>query len=352
MKERKLKEKMKLWAAVFALWLLALVLFMSLSGAREALLKIEHLNPFFLLAAVFFVFMSPYIYALNLKLLLHFLGGKISFLKMFKITLAGFFVDNVLPNIAPGGEFTIAYLMHEKAGVEYSKAFATVVAQIVSWFFGFSIFAITVILSVVIKGAYDFTLLVIIMVLFALFAFSLLIIIYLIVDLNMCRKLVVKGARFAAKIAYYITKKENFKPELLGAWADKTVLNFHTSVIPLLHKKKIIVNGLLMSFQHFFVSMAFFMVMLASGIFIPVYTAMFIYLAVTMTSLLSLLPGGIGVFEIVSISFMSMGAGLVDGTLFTTIFRLISYWLIVFVGAIVTLKMGLETLIENEEFKL
>ncbi len=323
---------------------------LTISGIDQAILQATNINFSFLALAVLLTLLSPIIYSFSLNILLHFLGGKLSPLKMLSITITGFFVDNLLPNVAPGGEFTIAYLMN-KNGVPYSTAFATVVAQMVAWFIGFVIFALSIILIVIITGSYNLSLLILIGLLLIMFIICLVVIIYLIIDLKMCRKMVSIGARWSTKLIYIITKKEDFNPTEFAKWADRTVVKFHTSVMPFLKEKTILFNGLLMSFQHFSVAFSFYMVTLAFGISMPVHSILLIYLAVTLLSLLSFLPGGLGVFEIATITLTSIGAGIVGGTIITGVFRLISYWLIMFIGGFLALHMGIEKLIEKEDFK-
>mgnify|MGYP001560338196 FL=1 len=99
-----------------------------------------------------------------------------------------------------------------------------------------------------------------------------------------------------------------------------------------------------MSIHHFMFASSFYFVILAFGGNISFILAAGIFITVSLVSLLSLIPGQLGIYEVLSISFLTLTVGLVNGTLVTSVVRLIQYWSIIFIGGFFAIQLGLETI--------
>jgi uncharacterized protein (TIRG00374 family) len=130
-------------------------------------------------------------------------------------------------------------------------------------------------------------------------------------------------------------------------WVCSTIRSFHSSMEPFIHSKRTIaLSCVLMTLHHFLGALAFWFMVLAFNVWLPMEMALLIIVMTVLVSLMSLLPGGLGPFEIVSISLLSLSAGLASGALIGSVFRLMQYWSIVFSGGLMALETSLEEIMD------
>lgn len=340
------KKKLRVFTLIFALWVAAMGLLLYNLGTEKAWNVLTSMNAYYVAAAACAICFSKLIYIVNLKWLLHFLGGKASFFTMCRATLIGMFVDNVLPTILPVGETTMGYMLYKK-GVPLPKAMAAVVAQGISWFVGFIFLFVGVFAWILATGKVSGDLLLIALLPFLLFCSFLVLFVYLTLNVSRCKKVLKEILNRLTFLFSAITKKRTTKQEI-NAFVYKTVEEFHGAIYPFLSRKKILsVSFLLLSFHHFFVALSFFFVLQAFGMNIPLDIAFFTFLAISLVSLVSFLPGGLGVYEATSISLLTVQSGLLIATLATSMFRILEYWITIFSGGILALHAGLEEVWES-----
>lgn len=339
-------RKLRIFAIIFILWIAAMVLLLYNLGSEKALGVLSSVNIYYLAAAVGAMCLSKLIYIVNMKWLLHFLGGKASFFTVCRATLVGMFVDNVLPTILPIGETAMGYVLYTRR-VSLPKAMATIVAQGISWFVGFIMLFLGVFAWLLATGQVPADLLIIAIIPFLLFCLFLGLFIYLTVNVSKCKSVITKILTDFAFLFSRFFRKKRTRQEITN-FVYKNVEDFHGAICPFLaHKKVLFVSFMLLAFHHFFVALSFFFVLQSFGMSISLDIAFFTFFAISLISLISFIPGGLGIYEAASISLLTLQGGLVVATLATSLFRIIEYWFTIFIGGILALHAGLERILKN-----
>jgi uncharacterized protein (TIRG00374 family) len=337
------KTKLMVWAFAFFIWMFVIVVALGFMGMDESVRELSQLD-FKWVAAAFVTFLfSLVVYGLNWTMLIRFLKMPVRIGTVFKAMMIGLFVDNILPTIAPGGEFMMGYLIHRDSGEPLSKALASVVIQMVSWFVGFIAFAVVIISMLLYMGAISFELMVAVTFFLIIFSAILGVIVYLAIDLKACEKfiLVFSGKIFA--IATIFTKKRF--DERGKQWIIKVIREFHHSIASFAVRKWVIVFSCAnLAFHHFLAALSLFFVVLAFNVYLPFELVALLLVLTVLSSMLTFLPGGIGAFEIVGITLLSFETSVITATLILGVYRLIQYWFVVFAGGFLALGEGLETL--------
>ena len=160
-------------------------------------------------------------------------------------------------------------------------------------------------------------------------------------------------SRFFRAAAGLLHFKIRNRKQLTG-WIKKTVKAFHRALQPFLEQRGILgISILSLAFHHFLGAMSFYFMLLAFGIQVPVAIAAMIFVITTLVSLLSFLPGGLFVYELASISLLSLvGASGTTAAFVLALgaFRLVEYWLVLFVGGFLALNFSFERLVGKTGF--
>lgn len=328
----------------FAVWVLVIFGVFYWLGFDKVAAAIANADLGLIAAAFGLVILARVTYVMNLRILLYFFKTRVPLSGLFQDCFAGFFVDDILPTVLPLGEMTTAYLLN-KRGVSFPKAIAAVVAQVISWFAGFVLLFVLVLAGLIMTGAMPHELFVVALVPFIIFCLFLFVLFVFAVDRKACEALV---CRLFGGCAYFITRFTRYKHlsrHETHAFLVSTVRRFHDSICPFLEKHWLLLVSFAFLFVHHFLgAYAFFLVLQAFHVNISMLMAFFIFLTVSLVSLITFVPGGLGVYEAVSITLLSIPGGPVLAVVATSVFRLIEYWFIVFTGGLAAVKIGLETL--------
>ena len=339
------KRHLKLWISIFIVWCLVFGILLATIGAEESIEKLLRLNVFYLFLSIFTFALSVAASILDWALLVSFLKIKTRLRNLSKIMLAGLFIDNVLPNISPTGEITMGYLLHKKENVPLSKSLASIVAYMISWFFGFILFAIIVLISLLLVQGIPLEGAVLISILIIPFVIILIALVYISINAKLCEKLVVSVVR---KIFKYVLRFSRLrrKEKKTILWVRQTIKSF-SKVFKTYFKRKSVIyfSCLWMAFHHFLVASSFYFMIAAFGGDVSFVAAAGVFVTLSIITLLSMVPGQLGIYEVLAISILSsLSMGLVDSTLVINLVRIVQYWSIVFIGGFFAIKLGLESL--------
>lgn len=340
------KRNLKIWSIMFLAWIIIFIAFFWGVGWDETVGVVITLNPIYIFLAIFTFVASIITVTFSWGFLMSFLKIKLSFIDTLRILMSGFFVDNVLPNLAPGGEITMGYLLHKKAKVSLSKSFASVMVQVIAWFFSFIFFTFIILLGLLFFNAISMETAILITVLLIPFLFFLILIIYLAVNPKVSERVIISLIKGFFK---YVLRFSRFKKKeaRIIKQVRKTVKSFSKVFKTYFKQKFVLIFAIaVMILYQFFIALSFYFVVLAFGGEISFLVATGIFMIVTLVSLLSMVPGQLGIFEILSVSLLSLNMGVVNGALIVSVVRLIQYWSIVFIGGFFALGYGLETISE------
>jgi len=337
------RRRLKLWAAGFVVWLAVMVGLLLLMGADQTVAVLANIDAKWLLAAVGSFVAANVVYGLNWNMLIRFLGMRPPLREVFRAMMIGFFIDDVLPTITPGGEFMMGYVLHKKSRAPLPKCLASVVAVMISWFVGFIVLAAAVLATVIALGEITWGFAIPLAVLLAAFSVILIVVVYLTVDVAACERVVSGLAVRLLGFFSRIFRKKRIDEKKTRVRVCSLIRSFHCSIEPFIHRKRVMaLSFATMTLHHLLNSLAFWFMVLAFNVWLPVEMALLIIVMTVLVSLISLMPGGLGPFEIVSISLLSLTAGLVPGTIIGGVFRLMQYWSIVFGGGLLALETSLE----------
>lgn len=297
MQKRSTRRSLKLWGLIFVAWFFVFILLLLGFGVDNTFKILSNLNPLFLAGAVLSFSIAITISMLDWAFLLAVLKEKVKLRILSRVLLAGLFVDNVLPNIAPGGEITMGYLLNKKTKIPLSKTFASIVVYMMSWFFGFVFFSTVVLLTLLLTNNIELGTAILTAVLLIPFTILFLVILYLAINAKACERVVVYSVR---KLFKYVLRFSRFKGMEAGVikWIRKTIKSFNKVFVTHFRDKRVVFfSGLLMSIHHFMFASSFYFVILAFGGKISFIVAAGIFITISLISLLSLIPGQLGVYE-------------------------------------------------------
>jgi uncharacterized protein (TIRG00374 family) len=242
----------------------------------------------------------------------------------------------------------MGYVLHKKGKQPLPKCLASVVLVMISWFVGFIALAAAVLATVLLLGEITSGLAIALGVLLAIFTVILIVIVYLTVDVGACERAVSGVAVVLFRFFSRLLRLRVRDHKRTRALVCHLIRSFHSSMMPYMDEKRIIaLSCIAMAAHHFLGALAFWFMALAFNVWMPLEMGLLIIVMTVLVSLISLMPGGLGPFEIVSISLLSLSAGIVSGTLIGSVFRLMQYWAVVFSGGFLALETSLEEIGEE-----
>jgi len=343
-KIRKPKSGLKIWAIAFAVWIIVFLIVFNSFGLDAVFSELSKMKVTWLFAAIIAFIAAEFLAVINWHMLLDYLKIKVKLSIAWQVMFAGNFVDNMLPNIAPGGEIAMAYLLHKKENANLPKTLASIVMQMISWFVGLIVFSAIVLVSLLILGTVTIELAVILISFLMIFSLFLVIIIYLTLKPEACIR-IVSGitTRIFSLIARVMhTQSHERKTKRLVA---EIVTSFHSRINSYANNKIVISASCITMFvHHLLYALSFYFILLAFGVAMPIELAFAIFITINLISLVSMVPGQIGIYEVLAATLLSFSTTPVSAVLITTVARLIHYWSIVFIGGFFAVKLGLETI--------
>ncbi len=341
--ERRIKHKLRLWFGIFIVWFAIFALSISTFGFSRAVEVLAQLDVFKLVLAASFYAMAIGTSVANWRFILRVMHEKVPGVLLAKIMLAGLFVDNILPNISPSGEFTMSYLLSKKTKVRLPKALASIVVYILSWFFGLVALAILIILNLLLTNRIPDQTALIISILLIPFVIMFLLTSYMAINAKATENIVNGSIRWFFRRRFF-KRFKHLESKILH-WSTKTINSFNKIFLKYFkNRMPVFISGLIMLIHHFFVSVSFYYVVLAFGSNSNYGPIAGIFIFTALVSLLSFIPGQLGIYELFTISLLSLSIGIVDSALVTNVVRLIQYWSVVFIGGFFALKLGLESI--------
>lgn len=335
----------KIFTLVFVAWFLAFYGLIRLIGVEPDL--VLSLNPVYFALGLMVFFLGLFIYAISWAFLLRSCGEYPRFVTVLKSMMIGLFVSKILPAMSPG-EMTMGYVAHKEDGLDLMNSLASVTAQMFSWGIGFGLTALIVVFWVL--STAHISSFVLLGVLFMLIIFMLII---SLLGLFLFEPEAVRGVIkfFTFRVVRFVKWLGFLKHKSLGGIErvlDSYLDSFRESAKPFLRRKKVIVlSSLIMVLYHMLIGLTFYFV--AVGLGIQTYASLlFLFFVVSLLiSWISFVPGGIGVFEVSSVSLVSTIASPSLALMAVAIFRLIYYWFKVFLGGLLAIEYEVEGFVRS-----
>ncbi len=324
---------------IFVIWLVLFIALFSLFGLKETVLVLKHSNPFMLLAAFITVIIATFVTVGSWKTVLNGMNYKIKFKKLFEVMMAGFFIDNLLPNIAPAGELSMAYFLSKKEKVPLHDSFTSIIIQTTAWFVGFTSLASCLVVLLFFEKVIPFQIAVLMGFLITCFILILLLILYLVFKPKKAEELLLWIVRSVFKLGLKFTRFKHFEEEAIE-FIEENVRSFNYAFRKQRKKKLLAKASLLMALHHFLIIFSFYLVVVSFGVKTGFLQASAVFLLVYMISLLSMIPGQFGIYEATAIPLIGMNSSMLNGALVTSAARLLHYWFIVFLGGYYALKIN------------
>ncbi|MFH0986794.1 MAG: lysylphosphatidylglycerol synthase transmembrane domain-containing protein [Candidatus Micrarchaeota archaeon] len=338
------KPDLKVWTCIFIIWAAVMLGVFYFAGFDNVYLALKSVNYNFIGLAILSFALSISMIAINLQFLISRLHARIRFRNTVQIVLTGQFIDNILPNIAPGGELTMAYLLHKREKVPFPKAFAAIALYMISWFTSLIVLAVAVYGILLFTGMLPLEIAVLAAVALTVFLAALVVLVRLVIDKESAKKIIFRVINTAFALVFKFTRWRNKKARCID-FVDNSIDSFiKTFGFYTKNKMILVVSFLNILMHHFFFALSFYFVLLAFGIKVPLIYGIGLSITIGIFSMITFIPGQFGVYELVSISLLSFSGGLVDAAIITVILRLLHYWSLIIAGGFFAVKFGFEEL--------
>lgn len=332
-------KQLKYFTLVFLAWLAIMIFAVNVLGIGGGVdFSRTNVVLFLVSAAVFWT--GNTVWALNWGIINRLMGLKANLRNVLQCAYAGFFVDNILPTIAPGGEATMAYLLAKREHAHVSKTLTAVIVQSMTWFMGFIGFSLIVLLLLVLNGAIGTKMALVLLALLGIFASILGFVVYMALNPRACKRLI----HWIMHRFFWLIRRFTHRAEReLLRWSSQRIDSFGRMIKTFGSKKRVLaVSTLIMVFHHTLIAFSFYLALLSAGIGVSAGIAALVFILTVLVSLISFIPGGLGVFEIAGTSLLGLSAPLAAGALAITLVRLVQYWSVIFIGGFFAVKLGLE----------
>ena len=325
------KRQMSFFTVLFIVWILLFLVFFGITEISHAIEAVLSANVKFIFISLGIFILAIFVSVSNIDFLMEKIGRKVRFINTFKIILTGYFIDNLLPNMAPGGEVTMAYLYQNKEKIPLAKGFSVIIFYTIGWFLGFTFFVISTMMYLLFFETYSTALVYIMLVLLLCFMGIFFFIIYIITKPKSAEKVVVFGINSVFRLGLRYTSLRVFQKKTIKYAVD----NLRSFAYVFRNQRKrglVLFSSMMMFIHHLLVGISFFMVLVAFNVEVSLFYALGLFIIISMISLLSMIPGQFGIYELVAIPLVSLNAGLVNGAVIIAVVRLIHYWSIIFIG--------------------
>ncbi len=324
---------------VFFLWISSFYVISDLTKAN-IIQTISRINPLsiFATALLYLLAVSSGIFVLYRSL--KSVGLKPPILGLSKAWIFGSFIDNIMPTVTPLGEASMAYFLEKFYRISYTKSLAAIGVYVSSWALSVSIFsAAAVILSqyyVGIPSAF-FLPVVVIVLIFSLITTGW---ILFLIKKDLVEGVIYRLMRIYNKI-YNLVKKGKVDIDLavVKFQFEKSYSNLDTV---LKNKKQLISSTLLFLIPQMTHVLSLYVLLLGFGVQISFFSVLLVHIVASVAGLISFIPSGLGVYEVVSSSALSIGmtSNIAIATIF--LYRLVFVWLTNFLGGFIGLTAGIK----------
>ena len=327
----------------FIIWLSILVIIFNFTGLEVSLI-LE--GSFFYISLALIAFLiSILAHLVSWMILLKFFVDKTPFLPLFKSIMIGFLAERILPRLAPTGELTMGYIAHKKGVVDLDSSIASVIAQLFTWSLAFISLSVIALLWVFLSNSVEYYVWVLFSVTFGIFLFLVILLSYVIVYTEKARGLFKILISFGIGIAKKLNFFENVSEKRLIQKAMNFFNSFDKSVTPYLSDKKRLMSSIGFMFIHHISTAAIFIfVVMAVGIRVHLSLILFFFIVSRLIGWFSFMPGELGAFEVISVIMLSSVAPLSLSLLAVGIYRLIQYWIPLFIGSLFVVDYEIDKL--------
>ncbi len=322
---------------VLLVGIIIFAIFASEIGYEKFLHLLGSVNKLFVLLVIVLNLMNLLTFTMTWKFLIP--SVNISFKKLFKIYMAGTFINNITPSFGTGGEPVKAMLLGKQTGISKAECFAGVISQRMLNMFPFlSIGLIGTVLLVTRPelrlGAWELSALVFsIVISFLIFG----LLIYFYIRKDKLSSFVHSSIRFLSPFIGLV--KKGFDQKAYALAAEESINSFHGGLRNIHDNKAGLKNAIFFSFLGwFFDIMAIYAVFLSipEETNIQISVLIITYTISMVSSWLPLfLPGGLGIVDgTMATLFIFSGVPLEIALLATLLYRLASYWFNTVLGAV------------------
>ncbi|MFW5902788.1 MAG: lysylphosphatidylglycerol synthase transmembrane domain-containing protein, partial [archaeon] len=258
-----------------------------------------------------------------------------NFFSLLESVMIGFLAERILPRVVPSGELTMGYIGYKKGITSLDSSIASVITQLFTWALGFILLSVIILPWVILSSSVEQWVLILFLVTFGMLLSLVMLLIYIIVYTEKARGLF----EFFASLGVRIAKKLRFFDKISKKRLIQKSINFFNSfdkaITPYLSDKRRLFNSTIFMFLHHASTAAIFVfVVIGVGIRAPLSSIFFFLLVSRLVGWFSFMPGELGAFEVVSVILLSSVAPLSLSVLAVGIYRLIQYWIPLFIGSL------------------
>lgn len=332
---------------IFIIWLLSFFLAFHIVGIKEVVIRFSKLGVATILIVLCSYLLVTSLWVMNWKLILKSLGLKASFFDLYASMLAGFFVDNITPTILVGGELTMAYVLKRrtKGRIRTARGMATVLFQMLCWFLGTVLFGTFALANSILFLKLPVDLLLLLLIPLSLFSLVFLTFVGLIYKRAISERVVFWFARKFEKPIRKLNPDLKISPvERAKGW----ISTFYSTLNSVPKGSLRLFFGALVFFVNYLIeAFALQRILVASGESVSYITVTVILILSNLIGLVSLIPGGLGTFELSMATFLSFAGISLQSTLLAIgMHRLIFFWFSTIAGGLVAIKTGISTIRE------
>jgi uncharacterized protein (TIRG00374 family) len=327
-------------AVVFLLWIAGFSLASNVGGV-DLLATFMRASPLSILAGIGLYATYVLVCILVLYYSLGYARLKVPFMGVAKGWMFGSFIDNISPTVAPLGKFGTAYFMERFYNVAYSKSLAALGMYMSSWGVSASIFStVSIILSKFIVGIPD-----------EYFPFAIFALVFYFTATAIWLLLLTKKEFMRKAVHVFIRPYNKVYDKLM----HKKV-TFDSRVYDIVFDRSYASLALVMkSKTHLMASVALFLIpqlgqvlglyfiIVGFGVSMPFFALLMIHVVSSMTSFLSVIPGGLFVYEAAIVTLSnSVAPGMSQFILAAVLlYRLIFLWGTNLFGGLIGIVQGI-----------
>ena len=340
------KEKTYILSIViFIIWAIALVLIGQQIGGKEVWDTLIRLDAKTLGTIIAGFLTNIMLWAISWKMVLMAVGENVKITDLIYSMFPGFFIDNITPTILVGGEITMAYMLKKRTNyrIKTEKSLATVMFQMLSWFMGTVTFGVVMIIAGILYLDLDVHYVIALSIPLIILSGVFLVFFGLMYNETVVEKVVLWIFK---KLGWLIKKLNPDMKKPLEQKAIEWIDTFNDTLRQIPHAKPMLIMGGLMFVGVYLVeSFVLHTLINALGGNISVLVAGIILIFSVLLTLIGMVPGGIGVFE-VSMAYALSITGIRPETVLVAIgvYRFVFFWITTMIGGFISVKEGLDTL--------
>jgi uncharacterized protein (TIRG00374 family) len=326
---------------VFVLWIVGFYLAADFSTKDVNLVDaLMEINPLSIIAAVGLYLLAICIGIFILYRALRSVGVKPPVKGLAKAWIFGSFLDNIAPTITPIGEASMAYFLDRFYRLSYTKSLAAIGMYVSSWGISVSIFSTISVIMAISGGAIPGQF--VIPVIFVVIMFSFITVgwLLLLTKKGLIERIICKFTRSYNKFYGKIRRKKiTFEECVVKVEFERS----YASLQSVMSNKRSIVSSVLLFFIPQLAHVAcIYVLVLGFGVQISFFEVLGIQIVASVMGLISFIPSGMGVYEIIATAALSAGVPAFVAISAIFIYRLIFVWMTNLIGGLIGIVEGIE----------